>query len=108
MYFGVYRAMGLGMKGINGMLVKEHIFSTVTSLISSVIVGAATSILFINLISCVYLPEKHTIPFTIYTSYSGLIRIGIIMVTAIILCMIIIIRFIKKMNITEAIKMGQD
>lgn len=108
MYFGVYRAMGLGMKGINGMLVKEHIFSTVTSLISSVIVGAATSILFINLISCVYLPEKHTIPFTIYTSYSGLIRIGIIMVTAIILCMMIIIRFIKKMNITEAIKMGQD
>lgn len=108
MYFGVYRAMGLGMKGINGMLVKEHIFSTVTSLISSVVVGAASSILFIKLISCIYLPEKHSIAFNVYTSYSGLIRIGAVMITAIILCMVIIIRFIKKMNITEAIKMGQD
>ena len=108
MYFGVYRAMGLGMKGINSMLVKEHIFSTLTSLVSSVVVGMATSVLFINLISCIYLPEKHTIPLIIYMSYSGLLRIGIIMLTAIVICMLVIVRFIKKMNITEAIKMGEQ
>ena len=108
MYFGVYRAMGLGMKGINSMLVKEHIFSTMTLLISSVIVGLTTSILFIKLISCIYLPEKHSIPLGVYVSYSGFVRIGIIMIAALIICMMIIVRFIKKMNITEAIKMGEQ
>ena len=68
----------------------------------------ATSVLFINLISCIYLPEKHTIPLIIYMSYSGLLRIGIIMLTAIVICMLVIVRFIKKMNITEAIKMGEQ
>ena len=108
MYFGVYRAMGLGMKGINSMLIKEHIFSTMTSLISSIVVGILTSALFIRLISCIYLPEKHSIPLKVFMSYSGFIRIGIIMIAVIIICMFIIVRFIRKMNITEAIKMGEQ
>ena len=107
-YFGVYRAMGMGMKRINSMLVKEHIFSTMTSLLSSVIVGILTSVLFTRLISSIYLPEKHSIPLRVYMSYEGFIRIGVVMLIALILCMVIIRRFIKKMNITEAIKLGED
>ena len=41
-------------------------------------------------------------------SYSGFIRIGIMMAAVIILCMFIIVRFIKRLNITEAIKMGEE
>ena len=108
MYFGVYRAMGMGMKALSRMLIKEHIFSTVTSLISSVIVGAVTSILFIKLISCIYLPDRHTIPLRVFVSFSGYARIGIMMATVIVLCMYIIISYIKKINISEAIKMGEE
>ena len=108
LYFGVYRAMGMGMKRINNMLVKEHILSTFTSLISSVMVGILTSALFTKLISCIYLPEKHSLPLTVYISYQGFIRIAVVMAVAIILCMIIIRRFIKRLNITEAIKLGED
>ena len=108
LYFGVYRAMGMGMKRINSMLVKEHLLSTMTSLLSSVIVGVLTSVLFTRLISSIYLPEKHSIPLRVYLSYEGFIRIGILMLMALVLCMVIIRRFIKKMNITEAIKLGED
>ena len=108
MYFGVYRAMGMGMKALSRMLIKEHIFSTVTSLISSVIVGAVTSILFIKLISCIYLPDRHTIPLRVFVSFSGYARIGIMMAAVIVLCMYIIISYIKKINISEAIKMGEE
>lgn len=108
LYFGVYRAMGMGMKRINSMLVKEHLLSTMTSLISSVIVGVLTSVLFTRLISSIYLPEKHSIPLRVYMSYEGFIRIGIMMLLALVLCMVIIRRFIRKMNITEAIKLGED
>ncbi|WP_173471795.1 ABC transporter permease [Eubacterium ruminantium] len=108
MYFGIYRAMGLGMKGINRMLIKEHFFSTFFSVISSFIVGAITSKCFIDLISCVYLPEKHSIPLKILVSQKGIIRIGILIAIAIVLCMTIIIKYIKDMNITEAIKMGEE
>ena len=108
MYFGVYRAMGMGMKAVNRMLIKEQLLSTMTSLISSVAVGALTSILFIRLISCIYLPERHTIPLRIFVSYSGYVRIGIMMAAVIILCMFIIVSYIRKMNITEAIKMGEE
>lgn len=106
-YIGVYRAMGMGMKSVNGMLIKEHILSTVVSIILSVIAGLLTSKLFIKLISCIYLPEKHSIPMIIYSSSTGMIRIGIVMAVAVIICMVIIIRFIKNMSITEAIKMGE-
>ena len=108
MYFGVYRAMGMGMKALGRMLIKEQILSTATSIVSSVIVGAVTSILFIRLISCIYLPDRHTIPLRIFVSYSGYVRIGIMMAAVIVLCMFIIIGFIKKINISEAIKMGEE
>lgn len=100
--------MGMGMKALSRMLIKEHIFSTVTSLISSVIVGAVTSILFIKLISCIYLPDRHTIPLRVFVSFSGYARIGIMMAAVIVLCMYIIISYIKKINISEAIKMGEE
>ena len=108
LYFGVYRAMGMGMKRINKMLVKEHILSTMTSLVSSVLVGVLTSVLFTRIISCIYLPEKHSIPLKVFISYQGFIRIAVVMIIAIAVCMIIIRRFIKSLNITEAIKLGED
>ena len=108
LYFGVYRAMGMGMKRINKMLVKEHILSTMTSLVSSVLVGILTSALFTRLISYIYLPEKHSLPLTVYISYQGFIRIAVVMTFAIVLCMVTIRRFIKHLNITEAIKLGED
>lgn len=108
LYFGVYRAMGMGMKRINKMLVREHILSTMTSLISSVLVGILTSALFTRLISYIYLPEKHSLPLTVYISYQGFIRIAVVMTFAIVLCMVTIRRFIKRLNITEAIKLGED
>ena len=106
-YIGVYRAMGMSMKTVNGMLIKEHLLSTFVSIILSVVAGILTSKLFIKMISYIYLPEKHSIPMKIYSSNIGMVRIGIVMGMAVVVCMVILIRFIKNMKITEAIKLGE-
>ena len=51
--------------------------------------------------------EKHSIPMIIYSSDNGMVRIGIVMGIAVAVCMLILIRFIKNMSITEVIKLGE-
>lgn len=106
--FGVYRAMGLSVKNINQMLVYEHIFSTFLSIIAGCIVGITSTILFIKLFCVVYLPEKSNIPIETYYELSDMIKLFVAIALMILVCMMVLRRQVKKLNITQALKLGED
>lgn len=106
--FGIYRAMGISMMEIEKMLFIEQIFLTLVSVISGVLSGVAATALFGELFAVVYLPQKHSIPLRNVTAVSDVIRLFVVITLAVIICMTIIKRIVKRLNITEALKLGED
>ncbi len=106
--FGIYRAMGMSMKEINKMLVNEQIFSSVLASLSGYGVGVLTTMLFVKLVSVVYLPEAHNIPIAIVVDIFDVVKLTIAVVLMFIVCFIVIRTILKRMNITQALKLGED
>ncbi len=106
--FGVYRAMGLPVKELNAMLTNEHIFSTFLSVIAGGVVGMASTFLFVKLFGIVYLPEKHNLDIYIYFNMGDIIKLATVIVIMIVVCMLVLRRLIKSMNITQALKLGEE
>lgn len=106
--FGVYRAMGLSVGSVNKMLVYEHIFSTFISVIQGGIVGMVSTLLFVKLFGAVYLPEKSNLDIYIYYEVADIVKLFAVIALMIFACMIVLRRLIGKMNITQALKLGED
>ncbi len=106
--FGIYRAMGMSMHEINKMLVNEQIFSSVLASLAGYGVGAAATILFVKLVAIVYLPESHNIAISIAVNQNDIIKLTAVVIFMFVVCFIVIRTILKKMNITQALKLGED
>ncbi len=106
--FGVYRAMGLSVGNVYSMLILEHIFSTLLSIISGGIVGMATTFLFAKLFGVVYIPQKSNLDIYIYYQLGDAVKLFAAIAVMIIICLYVLRSIIKKMNITQALKLGED
>ena len=106
--YGIYRAMGMSMREVVGMLITEQVFSSLLATVCGFGVGALTTLLFTKLISLVYLPRKHNLPVSIFIRAQDSIKMVVIIAIAFAVCFIIMRRLIRTMNITKALKMGED
>ena len=100
--------MGISMGEINRMLSLEQLFMSLGPVLAGVGAGTIATILFAKIYAVVYLPEKHAIKLLTYVSGADMIRLGVIIGGAMIACFIIIRTIIKKLKITEALKLGED
>lgn len=105
---GSYRAMGLSVRSVNRILIYEHLFSTLPSVIGGGTVGFIATLLYINLFSIVYLPEKSVLNIQVFWEASDIEKMFIVVGVMILVCLLIIRGQIKKMNITQALKLGED
>ncbi len=106
--FGIYRAMGISKNEINRMLGIEQIFLSVTSILAGVLAGCLASWLFAPVFAAVYLPKKHNVPVFISAIGGDIFRILLILLVVVALCIVILRRIVGKLNITEALKLGDD
>ncbi len=106
--FGIYRAMGLRMREIVRMLVMEHFFSSFLAIAAGAGAGILTANLYDRLISIIYLPKQHNIPIEINMSLPDILKPVLIITAALLVAIFIISRIIKKMRISETLKMGED
>ena len=96
------------MGEINRMLSLEQMFMSLSPVLAGVGAGTLATLLFSKVFAVVYLPEKHPIKLLTYISGMDMARLGIIVGVAIIVCFVIIRGIIKKLKITEALKLGED
>ncbi|MDD6404510.1 MAG: ABC transporter permease [Clostridiales bacterium] len=106
--FGIYRAMGMSMREINKMLINEQIFSSVLASLAGYGVGVAATVLFVKLVSIVYLPESHNIAIAIAVNPYDTVKLTVVVVFMFVVCFVVIRTILKKMNITQALKLGED
>jgi putative ABC transport system permease protein len=106
--FGIYRAMGMGMREINKMLINEQLFSSVLASLAGYGVGAVATRLFVKLVSVVYLPESHNIAVSIVVNPYDIVKLTVVVLFMFVVCFVVIRTILKKMNITQALKLGED
>ncbi len=106
--FGIYRAMGISMGEVSRMLTLEQLFLSLGPVLAGIGAGSVATVLFARLFSVVYLPEKHAVELAMHISGADFLRLGIIIGSAMILCFIIIRQIVRRMKITEALKLGED
>ncbi len=106
--FGVYRAMGMSVKEINRMLINEHIFSTLLSVIAGGGVGMIATVLFAELFGVIYLPQKHNIDIFLHFDAGDITKLVLVIALMMIICIVVLRKLIQSMNITQALKLGED
>ncbi|SEF98502.1 putative ABC transport system permease protein [Eubacterium ruminantium] len=106
--FGIYRAMGLKFSEIIRILVMEHFFSSFLAIVAGAGAGILTSYLYSRVMAIVYLPAKHSIPIRLSIPGDDILKPVAIILVALFVAFIIISRIMKKMRISETLKMGED
>jgi len=106
--FGIYRAMGLSVKEINGMLANEHFFSTFLSVLSGALVGSLASLLFTKLFALIYLPKRHNVALYIDYLMVDYIKLAVVIVVMIAVCLVCLRQLVNRMDISKSLKLGED
>lgn len=106
--FGIYRAMGMGMKEVVWMLLHEQIFASVFSMAAGAGVGFIAAYLYIPLVMIAYLPQKHAIAVSVITAARDMAQIGVVVAVMLIVCFAVLSKVVKRMKIAQALKLGED
>ena len=106
--FGIYRAMGMGMKEVIWMLLHEQIFASVLSLAAGAGVGFIAAYLYIPLVMIAYLPGRHVLAVSVITAAKDMAQIGIVVAVMLTICFVVLSKVVKNMKIAQALKLGED
>lgn len=106
--FGVFRAMGMRKREIIQMLINEQIFSSGISIVIGGIIGSIASVLFVPLVQIFYSTTEQAVPLEVVNEQVDMIRLFGVIGVVIFVCMIILGVLISKINISQALKLGED
>lgn len=106
--FGIFRAMGMAMKEVLGMLINEQVFMSGISIITGVAVGKLAAQLYVPLIQMAYSSADQLIPLEISGAGGDQFKLYLVVALVMISCMIILGYMIKKIKIAQALKLGED
>ncbi|HEX3047648.1 MAG TPA: FtsX-like permease family protein [Bacillota bacterium] len=106
--FGIFRAIGLSMPKITGMLVCEQFLITGAAIGAGIIIGNLTGRIFIPLLQMAYSAEEQVPPLKIITNPGDYLRLYLIVALMLTVGLIVLWRIVKRINISQALKLGED
>lgn len=106
--FGIFRAMGMTMREIIGMLINEQVWLSLMSIVAGAVVGKIASILYVPLIEMAYSSEQQMIPLQVVSESADAMKLYVVVGVVMVICMFILGRLIKKIKIAQALKLGED
>lgn len=106
--FGVLRAMGMKKREINWMLVIEQIFSGLFAIVAGGFIGILSSRMFVPMIQSAYAAADQVLPLELISDRMDLIRLFAVIAVVICLCLLVLARIVSGMNISKALKLGED
>lgn len=106
--FGIYRAMGMSVGELIAMLINEHFWQSVTSVVAGAGIGFLVSKLYIPLIQIAYSSADASLPLAITRNLNEHIRLIVIIMAVLVVCIGVLITLVRKLKIAQAIKLGED
>ncbi len=106
--FGIFRAIGLSVSKITGMLVYEQFFITGTAIMAGILIGNLTSQIFVPMLQTIYNMEEKVLPFKIINAFGDYLKLYIINGLMLISALVILWRIVSRININQALKLGEE
>ncbi|MCM1190143.1 MAG: ABC transporter permease [bacterium] len=106
--FGVLRAMGMRKREIVWMLIIEQIFSGLFAIVSGGVIGLLSSRMFVPMIQNAYAAADQVLPLKLISDRADLIQLFAVIAVVICLCLTVLARIVSRMNISKALKLGED
>ena len=106
--FGIYRAMGMQMREIVQMLLCEQVCISGLGVAAGTGVGILASWLYIPLVQIAYATADTVIPLEVAGARSDTVHLLILVGLMIAVCLAVLGMIIRNMQITQALKLGED
>lgn len=108
MIFGVLRACGMHRGELIHMLLNEQIFSGVFTVLAGIGIGKLASYLFVPILQQAYAATNQALPMKLITEASDMIRLYLVIAGVMVVCLIVLILLLFKLNVTKALKLGEE
>lgn len=108
MMFGVLRACGMHKGELIHMLLNEQIFSGVFSVIAGIGIGKLASGMFVPILQRAYAATDQVLPMNLVVNASDMVRLYSVIAGVMFLCLVVLIILIFKLNVTKALKLGEE
>lgn len=106
--FGILRAMGMSYGEIIAMIVYEQILVSGVAIVVAVVIGGIASDLFVPLFQSLYDASERIPPFVVTSLRSDYLKIYAIVLAMLVVGFVVLGRIIKKIKISQALKLGED
>lgn len=106
--FGVLRATGFHKSEIFHMLLNEQVFSGVFSILAGIGIGKLTSKLFVPILQQAYSSENQALPMRLITVASDMYRLYGVIAGVMIIVLLVLVFILFRMNVTKALKLGEE
>lgn len=106
--FGVLRACGFHKGELVHMLINEQLFCGVFSVFAGIGIGTLASKLFVPILQQAYASENQVLPMKLITNATDMYRLYGVIAFVMLLSLGVLIGILFKMNVTKALKLGEE
>jgi len=106
--FGVFRAMGMSVGNVIGMILSEQTLISLLSILVGIILGGITSDLFVPMLEMVYSVSEQVPAFMVVASRADYGKIYLIIGLMLALGIAVLSRIVARTKIDQALKLGED
>lgn len=106
--FGVLRAMGMKKREITWMLVIEQICCGLFAIGAGAVIGLISSKMFVPMIQQAYAASEQVLPLALITENTDLIQLFAVIGLMLLVCLIVLGRQVSRLNISSALKLGEE
>jgi len=106
--FGVLRACGFHKGELVQMLINEQVFCGLLSVLAGIGIGKLSSKMFVPILQQAYASENQVLPMELITNAMDMYRLYGVILATMLLALGILIMIIFKMNVTKALKLGEE
>ena len=106
--FGIFRALGISFRSLIGMIILEQLLTSGVAVLFGMIIGNYVSKFFIPLFEPVFNTVNQVPPFRVIFKQSDVLQIYWLVSIMLILGLIILSMLISKINMNQALKLGEE
>lgn len=106
--FGVLRACGLHKSEVIHMILNEQLFAGVFSILAGIGIGKLTSYFFVPILQQAYASTDQVLPMEVITNAEDMFRLYGVIGGVVLVSLFVLIVLLFKMNVTKALKLGEE
>ena len=106
--FGTLRAFGMHKRELFHILILEQIFSGILSMLAGAGIGTLASRMYVPILQTAYAATNQALPMLFYTDSEDMVRLYGTLILMMAVCLTVLALLVLKLNITRALKLGED